>query len=101
MKVFNQELTEELKEYDLKKGYLGFGQIEGKDVYVYFPFSKEQEIKQLRYRRENECFSIINRGTLWYNTLTEEQRLELDVWYKSWLDVTITKEIPRKPSWLK
>ena len=50
--------------------------------------------------REIECFPIINRGTLWYSKLTVEQMSELDNWYQAWLDVTETKEIPEKPSWL-
>ena len=69
----------------------------------------EDILNDLRTRRENECFSIINRGVLWYNTLTEEQRLELDKWYKEWLDITdkyvegidIETIIPKKPEWLK
>lgn len=59
-----------------------------------------KELKNLRNKRENECFSVINRGQLWYNKLTEEQRLELDIWYKKWLDVTETRIIPEKPIWL-
>lgn len=62
----------------------------------------EQDIvANLRVQREIECFSIINRGQLWYNSLTEEQLAELQVWYKAWLDVTETKITPEKPSWLK
>ena len=70
------------------------------------PFVLEDEnviqnrINNLRMKREHECFSVINRGVLWYNTLTEQQRLELDAWYKEWLDVTETLVIPTKPSWL-
>lgn len=56
---------------------------------------------ELRLRRERECFSIINRGILWYDTLTEKQQLELKKWYQLWLDITQTKQIPEKPSWLK
>lgn len=63
--------------------------------------TEEEILYDLRRLRERECFSIVNRGVLWYNTLTEEQRLELDVWYKKWLDVTETMVIPEKPSWLK
>lgn len=62
--------------------------------------SAEREIENLRIMRENHCFSIINRGQLWYNTLTESQKTELDAWYHAWLDVTETKVIPTKPSWL-
>jgi hypothetical protein len=62
--------------------------------------SEEREIENLRIMRENHCFSIINRGQLWYNTLTESQKTELYTWYHAWLDVTETKVIPTKPSWL-
>lgn len=62
----------------------------------------EQEfLEDLRYKREIECFSVINRGQLWYNKLDDEQLQELDNWYHEWLDVTETKIIPEKPSWLK
>lgn len=55
----------------------------------------------LRSRREYECFSYVNRGGLWYDLLTEQQKQELKEWYQAWLDVTNTKVIPEKPSWLK
>ena len=32
-----------------------------------------------RKRRNQECFPTINRGTFWYNTLTEEQKTEIQV----------------------
>ena len=60
-----------------------------------------QDVKILRMMREDECFTIVNRGQAWYNTLTEEQKEELQAWYKDWLDVTKTGVIPEKPSWLK
>jgi leucyl-tRNA synthetase len=61
----------------------------------------EDEIKMdLRQLRTVECFRIINRGQAWYNTLTEHQRQELQVWYRNWLDVTLTKVIPVKPTWI-
>lgn len=66
-----------------------------------FRISDEEEQKYLRNRREKECFPYINRGQLWYNHLTEEQKQELDVWYTAWLDVTETKVIPDKPLWLE
>lgn len=59
------------------------------------------EMLLLRQRREEECFSVINRGSLWYDTLTDSQKEELKVWYKAWLDVTETKIVPEKPVWLK
>ena len=56
--------------------------------------------KILRELREKECFSVINRGKLWYDTLTSEQLEELMTWYKEWLNITDTLVIPIKPSWL-
>jgi len=55
----------------------------------------------LRSRREYECFRYINRGNAWYDLLTEQQKIELKEWYQAWLNVTETKVIPEKPSWLK
>ena len=57
-------------------------------------------IEALRQERERICFPIINRGKLWYDTLTNEQYAELKQWYYDWLDVTKTQIIPAKPSWL-
>lgn len=75
------------------------------------PLTEEQILDTLRARREEECFSYVNRGALWYNTLTSEQQLELDTWYKAWLNVPqvyletkptdIETIIPTKPTWLK
>ena len=63
--------------------------------------SEEEVLERLRSRREHECFPYINRGDLWYRTLTESQKSELDTWYKAWLDITKTKVVPAKPSWLE
>lgn len=54
----------------------------------------------IRHKRETECFVIINRGQLWYDSLTAEQRNELTIWYKDWLNAPTTKIIPIKPKWL-
>ena len=56
--------------------------------------------KMLREQREQICFSVINRGKLWYNCLTAEQLAELKRWYHDWLNVTETLQIPVKPEWL-
>ena len=53
-----------------------------------------------RKRREVECFPIINRGRLWYDTLTEGQLSALKTCYPAWLDGTNTQTIPEKPEWL-
>lgn len=55
----------------------------------------------LRERRNAECFSVINRGQLWYDTLSDWQIEELKAWYEAWLDVTKTMTIPEKPYWLE
>lgn len=61
---------------------------------------QEAQINNLRIKREKICFPIVNRGVLWYNTLTENQKNELNNWYKAWLDVTLTLEEPQIPSWI-
>jgi hypothetical protein len=58
------------------------------------------KIIHIRDRRAKECFPIINRGELWYNTLTDEQLDELREWYHNWLDATETLSIPNKPEWI-
>ena len=70
---------------------------------------EEQEAKdgyrvlkeQLRKQREVECFPFVNRGSVWYTRLTEEQYDEINLWYQAWLNVTETLEAPKKPEWLK
>lgn len=62
--------------------------------------SYEAEVGFLKKRREEECFSVINRGKMWYDQLTEEQYLELRQWYFDWLNVTETRIIPTRPAWL-
>lgn len=57
--------------------------------------------EDLRFRRETECFMVINRGYLWYDTLTAAQRDELKMWYEAWLNITKTLIVPVKPEWLK
>ena len=54
----------------------------------------------LRGMRIVECFSVINRGQLWYDSLSEKELIDLDDWYGKWLSVTQTLEVPEKPSWL-
>ena len=61
---------------------------------------QNSKLYDLRRRRETECFPIVNRGQLWYDTLTEEQKAELKEWYIAWLDVTDTLVVPNKPNWI-
>lgn len=59
-----------------------------------------EKLEELRQRREVECFSIINRGKLWYDSLTPYQISELKDWYDAWLQVTETLKVPEKPEFL-
>ena len=60
----------------------------------------KRELVYLRSQREKICFPYINRGNLWYDTLTDTQKAELAEWYRAWLNVTDTRVIPNKPEWL-
>ena len=62
---------------------------------------EESEKETLRQRRQTECFAFVNRGQLWYATLSIKQLAELTAWYTAWLKVTETKNIPEKPEWLE
>lgn len=57
-------------------------------------------VDYLRLRREDLCYNIINRGTAWYNSLTQSQYDELIKWYNEWLNVTDTLIEPTTPAWL-
>lgn len=67
---------------------------------------KQKEIEEqrivadLRIQREKLCFPYVNRGALWYECLTNDQKTELAEWYQAWLNVTETKTVPQKPMWL-
>lgn len=80
--------------YRVQDGALVFD--EGKDAQA----QSEAAKAEYRRRRELECFPIINRGQLWYDTLSEGQLSELKNWYRTWLDGTNTQTIPEKPEWL-
>ena len=72
---------------------------------VYDPAEYErvqtEELKaEYRQRRESECFSVVNRGQLWYEGVSLSQLIELRAWYKAWLNVTETMVVPEKPAWL-
>lgn len=81
--------------YRIKDGALFFDEAQATVIQT------EEENEQLRIERDAECFSVINRGWPWYDTLTEKQTKELRKWYKDWLDVTDTRKKPDRPSWLK
>lgn len=118
--VPEQPYIERKTHYEVEREYPNGGKdmvevvdVEGQDfiaehteeIQVYIEYTKEEleniELNNIRSQREFECFSIINRGQLWYNTLSDNQKVELQNWYNEWLDVTRTKKIPQKPSWIK
>lgn len=55
----------------------------------------------LREIRDLICFSITDRGTLWYKSLTYTQSAELEKWHTAWKDITKTHVVPARPVWLK
>lgn len=64
-------------------------------------YEQEQTIAELRNKREQVCFPVINRGEAWYRTLSDKQKEELQDWYQKWLDATETLTEPEPPEWLK
>lgn len=81
--------------YKLLNHILSFDEKEDEDLRT------EDTKRELRLRRQNECFSYVNRGQLWYTMLSVKQIAELTAWYKAWLNVTDTLVVPEKPSWLE
>ncbi len=84
--------------------FYAFRLADGKLLYDVEAYEKhlEQEMnEEYRIRREKECFSCVNRGQLWYATLSIAQIAELTAWYTAWLKVTETKVIPERPAWLE
>ena len=60
----------------------------------------EEQETELLLQRERECFSVVNRGWIWYSCLTLSQWRELRTWYLAWLNVTETGTVPERPSWI-
>ena len=61
----------------------------------------ESKREEIRKHRSEICFPIVNRGGLWYDLLTEEEKADLLDWYQAWLDATETMIEPDMPEWLK
>lgn len=61
---------------------------------------REYVLAHYRKRRAEICFPVINRGKLWYDTLTEAKLEQLENWYYAWLDVTATLTEPSNLYWL-
>ena len=117
--IFNDkeyETYEELKE-EFPNVYMSItkkikdttGKVIGRE-YFYKEYSQEQmdqlesnKLEQKVTRGRIECFEIINRGKLWYDSLTATQITELKAWYQEWLDIPIKPldYMPVKPDWIK
>ena len=88
---------------DFKINSLSYKLVDGvlvKDEQRAIMLANELKCNILREQRDKECFPIINRGSLWYDRLTEEQTIELKKWYSDWLDVTDTLVVPTMPDWI-
>ena len=84
--------------------FYAFQLTDGKLIYrdaEYEAVQTEERQNEYRRRRETECFSVINRGQLWYEGISLVQLIELRQWYKAWLNVTETMVVPEKPAWLE
>lgn len=86
--------TEHFSSYRISGNELSFDAAQDESV------STEAKKAEFRTLREKECFSVINRGELWYGTLSSEQTEELKTWYAAWLNVTQTLAVPERPAWL-
>lgn len=89
---------------DFQENFQSYKLIDGaleKDVDKAAEIQIEIQKDALRSRRESECFSYINRGSLWYDKLSGDQKIELQLWYDKWLNVTDTLTVPTKPEWLE
>lgn len=101
--VSSIEVVDPVDVVDFEKNYSSYFLYDGmlvKNEDKQREIKEKAELDELRTQREKICFPYINRGFLWYNKLTEEQKEDLNIWYQSWLDVTETKVIPEKPEWL-
>lgn len=60
-----------------------------------------EDLLHMRNIRRDTVFPIINRGKLWYDSLSPKQLEELTAWYNAWLVFTDTNIIPKSPTWLE
>lgn len=109
MRIFDETKTRVIPCYDIEKGTIIPDTIiddEGNEekIFRFVPYTATELVdlqrEELRQRRSTECFPIINRGALWYEKLTSDQRSELSEWYEKWLDAPQTLSAPTAPSWI-
>ncbi len=61
---------------------------------------KQIQAQHLRAKRQVYCFDVVNRGQVWYETLSQVHRDELQAWYQAWLDAPQTLKEPSPLTWL-
>lgn len=62
------------------------------------PIDEQKNI--IRRLRKNRVFPIINRSQMWFNSLSEQQKQDIQIWYQQWLDAPNTLIMPKRPNWL-
>lgn len=72
----------------------------GKLVVDTIPRTIEEQKNIIRRLRMNRVFPVINRSQMWFNSLTEQQKQDIQNWYQEWLDAPDNLVIPERPSWL-
>lgn len=98
--IFN-ELSSHSSEDNLNGEWKIVPDLDGKPIVKYIERSIEEIKEILRRLRANRVFPIINRSNFWFNSLTQQQKDELQIWYQEWLDAPDTLTIPTRPEWLE
>lgn len=62
--------------------------------------STVEEIREVIRAERMSCFEVVNRGLIWYETITPNQKAELIEWYQAWLEAPETLVIPEKLTWV-
>jgi hypothetical protein len=57
------------------------------DIEKYHNRVKQKHVADLRKLRIAECFSVVDRSKIWWDTLSEQQVNEIKDWYNEWLNI--------------
>jgi hypothetical protein len=57
------------------------------DIEKYHNRVKQKHVADLRKLRIVECFSVVDRSKIWWDTLSEQQVNEIKDWYNEWLNI--------------
>lgn len=64
-------------------------------------YLEELSKNDVRIQRNIAFNKYIDKSVLWYESLTDEQKRELKIWYETWKDAPKTGIIPQPLSWFK